>query len=139
MHVTLQNINYHTDGGMPILSNINLTINKNQKTAIVGSNGAGKSTLLKIITGDLKSYKGETIVEGSVYFVPQHYGQYSEQKVAEALKIEHYLKALNAIENGSTDQANYEILDNNWDLRARTEAALIHWCLSPALLNNSMN
>ena len=34
-----------------ILNDINLTVNKGEKIALIGSNGSGKSTLLKIIAG----------------------------------------------------------------------------------------
>ncbi len=34
-----------------LFSNINLTVNNHEKTALIGNNGVGKSTLLKIISG----------------------------------------------------------------------------------------
>ena len=37
-----------------ILKNINLNVDMNTRTAIVGGNGVGKTTLLKILKGDLK-------------------------------------------------------------------------------------
>jgi iron complex transport system ATP-binding protein len=45
-----------------VLSNINLTIEKNQKWALIGKNGAGKSTLIKIIAGFLKIPNGKLIL-----------------------------------------------------------------------------
>lgn len=42
---------YNLSSDEEILKKINLTINKNQTTAIVGSSGSGKSTLLKLILG----------------------------------------------------------------------------------------
>jgi ATP-binding cassette, subfamily B, bacterial len=41
-----------------VLSNINVTINKNQKICIMGNTGSGKSTLLKMLTGAYKNYTG---------------------------------------------------------------------------------
>jgi ATP-binding cassette subfamily F protein 3 len=38
-----------------VLTNVNLMIERNSKTAFVGQNGQGKSTLAKIIVGDIKS------------------------------------------------------------------------------------
>lgn len=45
--------------GIPILNNINMEIQSNDRIAIVGRNGAGKSTLLKIITHEIGYDEGE--------------------------------------------------------------------------------
>ena len=42
------------------------TIRKGEAWALVGSNGSGKSTLLKAISGILKPYKGEIVVNGTI-------------------------------------------------------------------------
>ena len=48
----LRNVAYTYDGAeTPCLNDINLTIHKGEKIAIVGYNGAGKSTLVKLIMG----------------------------------------------------------------------------------------
>ena len=43
----------------PLFQDINLTVNKGQRLALVGNNGTGKSTLLRIIEGSLKPYYHE--------------------------------------------------------------------------------
>lgn len=45
-------------GDLHVLSNINLFIERDSKTAFVGQNGQGKSTLAKIIVGEIE-HKGE--------------------------------------------------------------------------------
>lgn len=45
-----------------VLRHVNLTINANQKLAIVGENGAGKSTLVKIICGLYRPTEGKVLV-----------------------------------------------------------------------------
>ncbi len=47
-----------------ILSNINLTIEKNKTIAFVGESGSGKSTLLNVISGLLELSKGEIEIDG---------------------------------------------------------------------------
>lgn len=48
------------------LNNINFQLKKGDILGVIGTNGAGKSTLLKLITGVLKAYKGDLIVNGKV-------------------------------------------------------------------------
>ncbi len=48
------------------LQDINLTINKGESWALIGSNGAGKSTLLKLICGILAPHKGKVSVTGTI-------------------------------------------------------------------------
>ena len=51
--VKLENISKHY-GNLQVLSDIDLTISRDSKTAFVGQNGQGKSTLAKIIVGDIE-------------------------------------------------------------------------------------
>ena len=46
-------------GGLPVLKDINLAVEKGEFVAIVGFSGAGKSTLINLITGLLKPDTGE--------------------------------------------------------------------------------
>ncbi len=47
-----------------IIKDVNFTIEKEDKVAIVGANGAGKSSIIKLLTGIYDDYKGEIIVNG---------------------------------------------------------------------------
>src|SRR5262249_32320531 len=48
------------------LKDVELTIGRGEKVAIIGRNGAGKSTLLKIITGIVRPTAGSVEVHGQV-------------------------------------------------------------------------
>ncbi|MBI9019289.1 MAG: ATP-binding cassette domain-containing protein [Phycisphaerae bacterium] len=50
-------------GGNPILTGIDLNIEKGQKISLIGRNGSGKSTLLKLIAGELEADSGRFIVQ----------------------------------------------------------------------------
>ena len=56
--LSLKNVNFSHADGMG-LRNINLSVNKGDRIAIVGGNGSGKSTLAKIISGRLMQTSGE--------------------------------------------------------------------------------
>lgn len=49
---------YHY-GSFKCLDNVNITIEKGKKYAVVGVSGSGKSTLLKILANLLNDYQGE--------------------------------------------------------------------------------
>jgi len=70
----LQNISYTHPSKDLLFSDINLTVNNHEKTALIGNNGAGKSTLLKIIAKELQPSNGQIIVETEPYFIPQIFG-----------------------------------------------------------------
>ena len=46
-------------GGLPLLDNITLQIEKGDRKCIIGRNGVGKSTMLKLISGELIPDNGE--------------------------------------------------------------------------------
>ena len=45
--------------GIPILENVNLTVEKGEKIAIIGGSGSGKSTLLRLLIGLIRPSSGE--------------------------------------------------------------------------------
>lgn len=58
--ISLNNIKFkYSDNDRYILSDINISIEKNKKYAIVGKSGCGKSTLLKLIAGKVVQSSGE--------------------------------------------------------------------------------
>lgn len=58
--IVFKNVYFYFNAGHPILTNFNLTINANEKVALVGPSGAGKSTIIKLL---LRLY---TIPQGSI-------------------------------------------------------------------------
>lgn len=53
-------------GEKPVFQDLNLTLERGQKLALVGPNGAGKSTLIKILSGTIAINGGERKVGGQV-------------------------------------------------------------------------
>lgn len=76
----------------PLFQNINLIVNTGQRLALVGNNGTGKSTLLRIIEGNLKPSSGEVVCSSRPYYIPQHFGQFDNLTVAEALRVDDRIK-----------------------------------------------
>lgn len=58
IEIQVKNMFYHY-GSFKCLDNVNITIEKGKKYAVVGVSGSGKSTLLKILANLLNDYQGE--------------------------------------------------------------------------------
>ncbi len=135
----LRNISFLHPNKDLLFENINLTINQNDKIALVGNNGSGKSTLLKIIAGELRPAGGELKVDTRPYYVPQVFGQHNDLNIAQALGIEQKLIALNEILNGNVSGKNFEALDDDWTIEERCAAALRSWQLEDLNLFQKMD
>src|ERR1044071_133505 len=110
----LQDIAYTHPGKELLFSGLNLAVNRHEKVALIGNNGAGKSTLLNIMAGLLRPSAGSIRTEQPPYYVPQHFGQYNDQTIAQALRIDAKLNALTAILAGDVSEANMTVLDDDW-------------------------
>lgn len=65
--ISLENVVYlHDDKSVEILSDVNLTVFKGEKIAIIGESGSGKSTLLDIICGLRRPISGTVMLDSKV-------------------------------------------------------------------------
>ena len=53
-------------GANEILNSVSLSVNENEKIAIIGKNGSGKSTLMKIISGEVAVDSGRRIAQSLI-------------------------------------------------------------------------
>jgi len=136
--ILLQHISFGFPGGDLLFNNTNLTIQSHTKSALVGSNGMGKSTLLKIIAGEIQPLNGNITISDSVFYVPQMFGNFNHLTIAECLKIDQKLNALQKITNGEVDEIYFEILNDDWDIEERCQQALEHWGLDDFDLNQTL-
>lgn len=134
----LQQLSYSHPNKDLLFSNINLTINFQDKIALIGNNGTGKSTLLKIIANELQPSSGQRSVEAQAYYIPQIFGQYNHLTIAQALKIEDKLNALKEILKGNTNEDNFTILNDDWTIEDRCSEALNYWQLEDLDLSQNM-
>ncbi len=72
--IKLKDIRFKYDrNGDEIIKNLDMKVDRERVTAIVGGNGAGKSTLLRIIAGILKPYKGKVYTASpKIVLLPQN-------------------------------------------------------------------
>jgi len=137
--IILQGVTHVHPNKDVLFSDINLTVNKHDKIALIGNNGAGKSTLLKIIAGNLDVSNGLIKTSSEPYYVPQHFGQFNDLTIAAALKIEDKLNALKEILEGNVTDINMTLLDDDWAIEERCKEALIYWGLEGLDLTQKMD
>lgn len=126
----VQNLTYsHSHKGV-LFNQINLSVNRFDKIALVGPNGVGKSTLLKIIAGALQPETGSVETETKPYYIPQIFGQWNHLSIAQALRIDLKLRAYQEIIRGSTVEEHYTLLNEDWAIENRCKEALAYWGVS---------
>ncbi|MFO7937385.1 MAG: ABC-F family ATP-binding cassette domain-containing protein [Kiritimatiellia bacterium] len=57
----MENLDFSYDGNRQILSDVNLSIGRGEKTAVVGFNGMGKTTLLRLMAGTRQPTSGSAV------------------------------------------------------------------------------
>lgn len=134
----LQDVTYRHPNKDLLFADLNLIVNKQDKIALIGHNGSGKSTLLKIMDGSLTVSAGAVKMDSKPYLVPQLFGQYEDDTVAQVLQVDEKLNALTEILEGYATEANMALLDDDWEIAARCQAAFMHWQLMGLDLNEKM-
>lgn len=134
----LHNISFGFPAGNLLFNSINLTIPSHSKSALVGSNGMGKSTLLKIMAKEMEPLQGNINAEGELFYVPQMFGNFSQLTIAQCLKIDKKLNALQKITNGEVDEIYFEALNDDWEIEERCQQALHYWKLEDLDLNQKL-
>ncbi len=137
--ILLQNISFGFPGGDLLFTNINFTIPSHTKSALVGSNGMGKSTLLKMITDEIQPLEGQVTIQGNLFYIPQMFGNFNHLTLAECLRIDQKLNALQKITNGVVDDIYFEILNDDWDIEERCRQALEYWGLDAFELTQKLD
>lgn len=136
--LTLQNVSYLHPDKSPLFQNLNFSIEASEKVALIGNNGTGKSTLLKMMAGFLMPSVGVITKDSPPYYVPQHFGQFNELSVAQALYVNDKIAALHEILEGKITDANLEVLNEDWTIEERCLEALKFWNLSNISLMQTM-
>ena len=134
----IQNLTYIHPNKDLLFEDINLNINKHLKAALIGNNGAGKSTLLKILAGELKSSAGSVYTADEPYYIPQIFGQLNDLTIAEALRVDDKLRAMNEILNGEVNEQNLAVLNDDWTIEERCLTAMSYWRLEDFDMSQKM-
>ncbi|KAA2240351.1 ABC-F family ATP-binding cassette domain-containing protein [Chitinophaga agrisoli] len=135
----LQGVAYTHPNKDLLFSDIQLTVNRQDKIALIGNNGAGKSTLLRIMAGELAPGSGLIKADITPYYVPQLFGQFNGYTVAQALRVADKIQALKEILEGHVTDANMTLLDDDWGIEERCQEAFVHWQLEGVALTQPVS
>lgn len=128
MSIIASGISFRHAGCPFLFENISLSVPDGAKVSLIGPNGTGKSTLLKILAGLLTPESGSVSVSSRPYYIPQQIPS-GQLTVADLLGAAGKLQALKAICAGSTAQADFDALEDDWEIAERCRAALNEWGL----------
>ena len=134
----LHDISYKHPDRTLLFSHISFALAAREKIAILGNNGSGKSTLLKIIAGELQPASGTVKADTAPYYVPQIFGQFDHLTIAEALKVQHKLSALDEILRGNAIEEHFSTLNDDWTLEERCDEALSYWQVNHLKLDQKL-
>ena len=134
----LQNVSYIHPNKEGLFENIYLTVNSRDKIGLIGNNGSGKSTLLKLIAGELSPHEGQLVLDTVPYYIPQLFGQYNHLTIAQALRIDDKLLALQEILAGNVTGHQLNRLNDDWTIEERCQEALQYWQLNELPLSRPM-
>lgn len=139
MSILLKQVGYVHSDGESLFQNIDFSIQRKEKAALIGNNGSGKSVLLQILSGKLIASSGSVVCSSIPYYVPQHFGQYGGVTVAEALRIDKKVESLKRILAGKGTVNDFVILDDDWSVEERAVSALSFWGMEKISLSCKLN
>ena len=135
--IVLDHLTFAWPDGSVALDDVSGTL-RDARTGLVGRNGSGKSTLLKLIAGELSPTSGAALVDDAaarVAYLPQRLTLDTRARVASLLGVATPLDAVRAIAVGDVAPERFDEVGDDWDVEARSHAALAEAGLDPSVLD----
>ncbi|KPA99680.1 ABC-F family ATP-binding cassette domain-containing protein [Pseudomonas asplenii] len=120
-YLALESVSYVLADGRVLFSGLDARFD-GQPTAIVGRNGVGKSVLARLLAGQLSPAEGYCRRGGKVHYLAQQLDPHAS--IATLLGVQELLAALERIEAGGLDTADYDQVGERWDIRQQLQAEL---------------
>jgi ATPase subunit of ABC transporter with duplicated ATPase domains len=136
-HLLVNQIHYAITPDKPLFDSLSVSF-YTEKTGLVGRNGVGKSTLLNLMMGQLVPDSGAIEVAGHIVYCPQTMEFTAESVVSDILGVTEKLQALTHILQGSTNEKDFVVLNDDWQIRECVEKQLMAFGLSHLELDRSV-
>ncbi|HDS1734269.1 ABC-F family ATP-binding cassette domain-containing protein [Pseudomonas sp. BP8] len=118
--LTLDSVTLVLPNGRPLFTDLNESFDQ-RRTGLVGRNGVGKSLLGQILAGMREPSSGRCLRHGRVHHLQQQLIT-PGIRVADLAQVGGVLAALQRIEAGSVDPADFETVGERWDIREQLHA-----------------
>lgn len=119
--ITISDLSWSLPDGTSLFSELNLSFGP-VRTGLVGRNGVGKTSLLHLISGDHSPHSGKVTCVGALGMLRQSVQVNERETIADLFGVSDELDLLARAERGLLDVE--DLLDIDWTLQARAEAAL---------------
>lgn len=134
--ILINNISYPAD--KTLFKSVSMAFGL-EKTGLIGRNGIGKSTLLRLMAGELQPETGSIQILGKLAYCPQQSDGMSEYSAAQALGVADRLRALARIQAGSTDENDFALIAEDWDIHDRVDNQLKDFGLAHINLSDPLS
>jgi ATPase subunit of ABC transporter with duplicated ATPase domains len=121
--IKVSNLSYSFQNGKKLFDSLSFNVST-EKIGLTGDNGYGKTTLLRLISGELIPSSGSISVQGTIVKFNQDHAQLSELSAVEILGVKNQLLALERIADGTGNEDDFSLAENNWDIEQRIDASL---------------
>lgn len=122
-YLSLDNASYILPNGRTLFENLSVTFD-DRHTGLVGRNGVGKSILASILAEQLTLSSGRFTVTTKVHYLSQQVDLLHSGSVAQLAGVHAELTALDRIESGSYSDADFETLNERWNIRQLLQSEL---------------
>lgn len=119
--LTLEGVSFTLADGRVLFHDLHQVFDQ-RRIGLVGRNGVGKSVLARLLAGELAPSAGHITRGGSVHYLSQQIAPAGT--VAALAGVQSALDALQRIEHGSADPADFDAVGERWDLRERLQSEL---------------
>lgn len=119
-HLSAIDLGYNLPDGSNLFNSLTFSFNP-VRTGLIGQNGVGKSTLLDLLAGRRRASAGSVNGAGKVSYLPQSDSITADATVADALRFAEAIRAHERIARGEGADADFEAVENLWDLPERIE------------------
>ncbi|WP_060481082.1 ATP-binding cassette domain-containing protein [Pseudomonas sp. NBRC 111119] len=120
--LTLDSVTLALPDGRLLFHNLNATFDRS-RTGLVGRNGVGKSLLAQVMAGQRAPSSGTCQRQGHVHLLGQQVIEHSAT-VADLAQVGPVIAALQRIEQGSVDAADFDTVGERWGIREQLQALL---------------